>query len=326
MPSYLSFAVTFLALLLPVSGFSTALFQEQASKQFTATSDTKGGVEIELPNFDELFNRISQVSPLARLSLEGGEVNGKRGLAGISDALSNTFNWKTIESNKNGHVQRIDKIDRFQGLPAPLLRFRSNLKGPCVADCFTNFLTTFDYRSKWDPSIAQVYERFPILDLDTVNKAMGFGKYGDCTQIGVGYCQTKPSFGVDSREQLTMCGIQELKDGSSIIWGTEMEERHNHLLPEGKRYTRAKSHLFSTSLVPLNDGSFDVEYCLQIEIGGNLPNWITTPIVVDNVKNMFKTCAAFFSEGEGGALDKYLKEMESMQCRLDDSRSLLMTF
>lgn len=30
------------------------------------------GVEIELPNFDELFHRIKLVSPLARLVLEGG--------------------------------------------------------------------------------------------------------------------------------------------------------------------------------------------------------------------------------------------------------------
>ena len=117
----------------------------------------------------------------------------------------------------------------------------------------------------WDVSLANVYEAYPIDELDTVNVAMGMGKYGECTKIGVGYCTTKPSFGVDSREQLTMCGIQDFEDGSSIIWGTEMESQHDHLLPEDEaRRTRAKSHLFATTLIPTGKDTFDVEYVIQL--------------------------------------------------------------
>jgi hypothetical protein len=56
------------------------------------------------------------------------------------------------------------------------------------------------------------------------------------------------------------------------------------------RVTRARSHLFSTTLVPTSETSFDVEYVLQLEIGGKIPIWLTTPIVTDSVKRMFK-CA-----------------------------------
>jgi hypothetical protein len=56
------------------------------------------------------------------------------------------------------------------------------------------------------------------------------------------------------------------------------------------RVTRAKSHLFATTLVPTSESSFDVEYVLQLEIGGKIPTWLTTPIVTDSVKRMFK-CA-----------------------------------
>lgn len=231
--------------------------------------------------------------------------------------------WKRVENNKNRLVQRIEKIDNFQGLPAPLLRFRCSLKGPCLAHIFGNFLTTKEFRSKWDESLDEVFEAYPIEDLDTVNLAMGQGEYGDCTKIGVGYCTTKPKFGVDSREQLTMCGIQEMKDGACIIWGTEMEDWHNHLLPDDyRRRTRARSHIFSTTLIPTGKDSFDVEYVIQLEIGGNLPTWITTPIVIDNVKNMFKVVDAYFGEGEGGALDQYLK---GIQKEAIDDHSLLMT-
>jgi hypothetical protein len=56
------------------------------------------------------------------------------------------------------------------------------------------------------------------------------------------------------------------------------------------RVTRAKSHLFSTTLVPTSESSFDVEYVLRLEIGGKIPTWLTIPIVTDSVKRMFK-CA-----------------------------------
>jgi hypothetical protein len=193
------------------------------------------------------------------------------------------------------------------------------MSGPCLSHFFAQFLTDEQHRSMWDESLASVYEKYPIEDLDSVNMAMGFGKkYGDCSKIGVGYCTTKPSFGVDSREQLTMCGIQDFQDGSSIIWGTEMEEHHNHLLPkEEARRTRAKSHLFATTLIPTGRDTFDVEYVIQLEIGGKIPTWLTTPIVIENVKNMFRVVDEYY---KGGALDKYLREQ-----LLGDKYSLLLT-
>ncbi len=48
------------------------MFTQQKAMQLTTPSKTDG-VEIELPNFEELFGRIAEVSPLARLAIEGGE-------------------------------------------------------------------------------------------------------------------------------------------------------------------------------------------------------------------------------------------------------------
>jgi hypothetical protein len=223
--------------------------------------------------------------------------------------VKDELKWKSVESNENRLVHRIEKIDNFQGLPAPLLRFRCSLKGPCLGSVFANFFTNKDFRFTWDESLADVYDKYPIDDLDAVNMAMGFGKYGECSEIGVGYCTTKPSFGIDAREQLTMCGLQNFGDGSYIIWATEMESWQDHLLPDDTpRKTRAKSHLFATTLTPTSDDTFDVEYVIQLQIGGRVPNWLTTPVVIDNVKNMFKVVERYFGEGEGGTLDEYLRD------------------
>lgn len=300
------------ALVAPTEGFSpTSLFQREAALKVTAPAK-ETGVEIELPDFDELFSRIQKASPLARLAMDGGELGGKRGLAALeSPELKDELKWKTVESNKNGLVHKVEKIDNHGKLPAPLLRFRCNVKGPCHGGTFSNFLTNQEFRSKWDTSLADIFEAHPIEDLDAVNKAIGVGSYGVCSEIGVGYCTTKPSFGVTSREQLTMCGVQDFPDGSCIIWGTEMCDRlHNHLLPDTHtRRTRAKSHLFATTLTPLGDGTFDVEYVIQLEIGGNLPVWATTPVVIDNVKNMFKVVHPYFGE-EMGVVGEYQEELE----------------
>ena len=107
-----------------------------------------------------------------------------------------------------------------------------------------------------------------------------------------------------------MAGMNEFDEesnGSCLIWGTEMEEWHNHLFPPGQRRTRAKSHLFATTLVPTGPESFDVEYVLQLEIGGNIPTWLTTPVVVDNVKKLFN-CAKDFYQNKDGELDMFLAE------------------
>lgn len=60
------------------------------------------------------------------------------------------------------------------------------------------------------------------------------------------------------------------------------------------------------------------------EIGGGLPNFLTTPVVIDNIKNMFRIVDVYFSDQkEGGALDQYLKELQAEA--LTDNNSLLMT-
>jgi len=224
--------------------------------------------------------------------------------------------WKTVEANKKRTVHKIEKIDNFKGLGAPILRFRSSLKGPCVSDAFANLIMNLDERAKWDAQIADVRELYPIHDLDAANIAMGFGKYGDCSRLGVGYCQTKAAFGVSAREQLTMCGIQDLPDGSTIIWGTEMEDWHNHLLPgnDEDRHVRAKSHIFSTTLIPTGEDSFDAEYVLQMDLGGGLPNFLTTPVICDTVKSLFRHAEKFFQGQEGSELERWIEQQA-----LDDS-------
>lgn len=67
------------------------------------------------------------------------------------------------------------------------------------------------------------------------------------------------------------------------------------------RVTRAKSHLFSTTLVPTGESSFDVEYTLQLEIGGKIPTFLTTPIVADSVKRMFKCAKEMYAKETSSA-------------------------
>ena len=67
-----------------VEGFSSTLFQEQTSHQIR-TPAPQPGVEIELPDFNELFSRIQQTSPLAQVAMNGGEINGQRGLAAVDN-------------------------------------------------------------------------------------------------------------------------------------------------------------------------------------------------------------------------------------------------
>jgi hypothetical protein len=232
--------------------------------------------------------------------------------------------WKTVESNKRRIVHQIEKIDNFQGLSAPILRFRATLEGPCEGEAFANFIMHLDDRKKWDAQIDNVYEAYPIHDLEVADMAMGF-KYGECSRLGVGHCLTKTSMGIDAREQLTLCGINdfpEADNGSCLIWGTEMEEWHNHLFPPGHRHTRAKTHLFSSTLVPTGPETFDAEYVIQLDIGGNIPTWLTTPIVTDNVKKFF-SCAADFFKNKNGDLDKYL--LKKAEREDATSYSLLMT-
>ena len=80
--------VTTLALLAASASVTTAfssstLFQEQISQQKLAPSKTEG-VDIELPDFDELFGRIEHVSPLARTVIRKLETGEEKGFAASS--------------------------------------------------------------------------------------------------------------------------------------------------------------------------------------------------------------------------------------------------
>lgn len=65
-----------------VSAFQTPIFEKSVSK--TAPSKSEG-VEIQLPNFDELFGRIQKVSPLAKLVIEQCGSGPGGGFAKIDD-------------------------------------------------------------------------------------------------------------------------------------------------------------------------------------------------------------------------------------------------
>jgi len=289
-----------------VSSFSMPIFTQQPAMQRTTPSKTDG-VEIELPDFDELFGRIKEVSPLAAMAIDGKE----GGFAVADQMYSSNLNWKKVEANSRRTVHKIEKIDNFQGLGCPIVRFRSSLEGPCVGMKFAEFIMNIDERSKWDPQILQVDEIYPIYDVDAANIAMDF-KYGDCKRLGIGYCQTKSNPIVDGREQLTLCGIQDFTNKSCVIWGTELEEWHNHLFPQDiTRHTRAKSHLFATTLQPTGPTSFDVEYILQLEVGGNLPNFLMTPILVETVKGMFNYAEKVFKNDE--IMAPWVKQQNEIQ-------------
>lgn len=156
-------------------GFSSALFQQAPTMQKTSPSKTVG-VDIELPDFDELFDRIQQVSPLARSVIANKNsppLGGPRGFAAVDDSTPKSLAWNTVEKNPRKLVHQIDKIDNFNGHPAPLLRFRSSFTGPCVGEYFADFIMSLDRRSLWDPQIEQVYEIYPMHDLDSANIATG---------------------------------------------------------------------------------------------------------------------------------------------------------
>ena len=58
--------------------------------QRTAPSKTEG-VDIELPDFDEFFDRIQAVSPLARLAMNGGGSGEGGGFAVVDDTGKYTY-------------------------------------------------------------------------------------------------------------------------------------------------------------------------------------------------------------------------------------------
>jgi hypothetical protein len=294
-----------------------ASFTTKATVAFTTGSaipiakrhEWQQGVEIELPDTELLFERIGTASPLAKLVMEG---DASGGFEAIDDnnAKHPELKWKKVEDNKRKTVHRIDKADSFQNVRTPLLRFRSSIQGPCIGERFSNMIMDLEERKKWDDQVAKVEEMYPIEDLDAVNAMLGDQeKYGTCTRLGVGYTQTKSGI-LSPREQLTLGGMQEYENGATILWGTEMEEYHNHLLPEGQRHTRAKSHLFAATLAPTGPDSFDVEYLLQMDVGGGVPHFLSTPALTDAVRKLFQHAKTYF---EGDEVDLYLKSRQQKQ-------------
>jgi hypothetical protein len=237
------------------------------------------------------------------------EGNSAGGFDSIDDDVKD-IKWKKVEENQRKTVHRVDKADKYQGLKTPLLRFRSSIQGPCIPERFSHFIMDLEERKKWDDQIAQNEELYPIDDLGAVDALLGDqDKYGKCARVGVGYTQTKQGI-ISPREQLILGGMQEYSNGATIMWGTEMEEYHNHLLPDGPRVTRAKSHLFAATLVPTSSDSFDIEYLLQMDVGGGLPHFMTTPALTDAVKKLFEHTKRYFSGGEGSDLDLYLRSRQ----------------
>ena len=76
-------AVFVLSAAVAVEAFSSALFQPSPALKTFAPS-VHDGVDVELPDFDELFERIQQVSPLARQVISGGD-DRQFGLAHVDD-------------------------------------------------------------------------------------------------------------------------------------------------------------------------------------------------------------------------------------------------
>lgn len=302
-----SYSIAAAAILISTSGafaFTTTGNSPLVAAPVSTRKEWTTGVEIELPDFETLFDRVQAASPLAQHVMEGNS-GGFESLAGGSDTLK----WKKLESNARKTVHQIDKLDSYQNVKTPLLRFRSSIKGPLIGERFSHFIMDLDERKKWDDACAKNHEVYPIDNLDAVNAILGDEeRYGTCTRVGVGYTQTKQSI-ISPREQLIIGGMQEFKNGATMLWGTEMEEQHNYLLPEGQRHTRAKSHLFAATLAPTNDG-FDVEYLLQMDVGGGVPHFLTTPALVDAIKKLFDHTKRYFEGGEGSELDLHLKSLQ----------------
>eukprot|EP00804_Cyclotella_cryptica_P012167 CCRYP_009851-RA/>CCRYP_009851-RA protein AED:0.04 eAED:0.04 QI:204/1/1/1/1/1/3/262/365 len=267
-----------------------------SSKYFTDRyiSSNKPGVRIKLPNFEVLFEDICKVSPLAKQAFK------HENPAGISaiDNDADVYKWRVTDSfNPNKLVKEIDKIDNFQNKGVPIIRFRSTLHGPEKkrGECFAELITTAELRHQWDATNDIVDEIYSG-DLEELKKCQD-PKYGTPSMFGIGYVKTKQSV-VSPREQLTLCGLQNFASGAKLIWGVELEESQNYLFPENqpKRVPRSTSHLFATTIIPTIDDTFDVEYVLQLEIGG-FPGWLTGPVVIETVKKMFRFADDYFRGG-----------------------------
>ena len=266
----------------------------------------KEGVMLKVPNFDLMFDEIMKVSPLAKQALTEDKPGGIKAI----DDSADVYKWRVTDNNPQRLVSHIDKIDNFQKKGVPIVRLRSTLKGPTKkrAECFGELISSVELRSKYDPTCAIVDTIYSAANLKEVEE-LQLSKYGKPSLFGIGYVKTKQSV-VSPREQLTLCCLQNLPSGASVLIGFELPEDQNHLFPEAShsaRTPRSTSHIFATTLIPTGEDTFDVEYVLQIEIGG-FPGWLTGPIVIETVKRMFAFADGYFKSGfdEGGDLWKRL--------------------
>jgi hypothetical protein len=313
-----------------------------------------------MPDLPALFDKIRQVSPLARQVMTTGSDALRTGLQGLAlvedhNTLDKALKWKTVERTPTSTVHQIDKLESFDGKSAPLFRFRATLQGPLLdGGVFGQYILDLDQRKKWDDKIEQVKQvhhldalqdifnlqlgssRLSLRTSSSDAKEVGGGgvDLGECVRLGVGYGQTKKALGITEREQLFWFGMQEFGGcGAYILWGQEVDDddttgkskdnnkQSTTLWPEGSpRYTRAKSHLFSATLIPTSDTTFDVEYVLQMEIGGQIPKFLTTPVLIETVKNLFKVASEELSTGIGS-----LRKQKQQDEVLSGRELLLMT-
>jgi len=303
----------------------------------------KNGAKLKVPKFDVFFDELQKVSPFVKQALHEEKPGG---IAAIDDT-ADVYKWKNMERHPNRLISQVDKIDNFQNNGVPLIRVRSSLRGPSKQRgiYFSELISTTELRQRWDATNKVVETIYNAADLDDVKTFLG-DDYGEPELFGIGYVKTKQSV-VSPREQMTLCGVQTFPSGASIVWGVELEEDQDHLFPKDqpKRMPRSTSHLFAMTMIPTGEDTFDVEYVLQLDVGG-LPGWLLGPVVTETVKKMFRFAEKYCESGfeEGGELAKRLaafpddkeessafsddQEESSPQtdeaCVLDEKRALLM--
>jgi len=124
--------------------------------------------------------------------------------------------WKEPEFIKQRTVYQIDRIDNFNGHSASM-----------PSEYFGKFIVDLDERksgmrklTKYTKPTQSTILTLLILPWDSADTA---------TRLGIGYAQTKVALGI-TREQLFLYGLQDFADGSCLLWGTEVDEKYNHLM------------------------------------------------------------------------------------------------
>mmetsp|Transcript_18536 Transcript_18536/g.26839 ORF Transcript_18536/g.26839 Transcript_18536/m.26839 type:complete len:461 (+) Transcript_18536:167-1549(+) len=181
------------------SYFDQPIFPGTINEEDTQTLPAKSGYDLILPDFDVVFGRICETSPLTKRVLDGRKLyydkkkmqgediegDGTIHVGGIDDIEKSEemLNWKTTEKkttkkskqkSKPTGILEIDKIDQFRSLPCPLLRFRVRQRGPSALRGYAMAHLTTDKkaRAKWDPNIDTVYECHTADNLMDVTLAM----------------------------------------------------------------------------------------------------------------------------------------------------------